>query len=292
MGALHNDDILGSVYISESFVDNKSISGLTKNSSADLFFVTFDTNLQDFDVLNRNQRYYDGKNIWECIQSEKIQSLLATGGWFGEFDHPAPEVEGEKLTPQRIQNVPPKYRAFKIMNPRIEGNVLKARIQSAQGEVGEGFGKEVLAGWIPQFSCRAIATMVMRNGKPYVIVRRLITYDAPWYPSHKIAHATSGAKVTTKSFTESVEDTVTTMLESAKDKIKDVMIPLKEILTDIGRRDVTAGLIMESFDLSMDDLCGFNESHDQIIIKDHDNYIYCNIDPKSVDMVNDFYTSF
>ena len=134
--------------------------------------------------------------------------------------------------------------------------------------------------------------MVMRNGKPYVMVRRLITYDAPWYPSHKIAHATSGAKVTTKSFTESVEDTVTTMLESAKDKIKDVMIPLKEILTDVGRRDVTAGLIMESFDLSMDDLCGFNESHDQIIIKDHNNYIYCNIDPKSVDMVNDFYTSF
>ena len=120
MGALHNDDILGSVYISESFVDNKSISGLTKNSSADLFFVTFDTNLQDFDVLNRNQRYYDGKNIWECIQSEKIQSLLATGGWFGEFDHPAPEVEGEKLTPQRIQNVPPKYRAFKIMKSKVE----------------------------------------------------------------------------------------------------------------------------------------------------------------------------
>ena len=82
------------------------------------------------------------------------------------------------------------------------------------------------------------------------------------------------------------------MLESAKDNIEDVMIPLKEILTDVGRRDVTAGLIMESFDLSMDDLCGFNESHDQIIIKDHNNYIYCNIDPKSVDMVNDFYTSF
>jgi hypothetical protein len=174
---MNNDTPLGYVYISESFGDS-SIRNVDTCKRNDLFFVTFDTNLQDFDVENRNHRYYDMDNIRECIQSDKIQSMLRCGGWFGEFDHPAPEKAGEKLSPERIQNVPPEKRAFKIMSPRFTGNVLQAKIQSAQGEVGESFGKEVLAGWQAQFSCRAIANMISKNGKPYVMVKRLITYDA------------------------------------------------------------------------------------------------------------------
>lgn len=284
----NDDNPIGYMYINESYSSDNSVKNVDTSKKADLFYVTFDTNLQDFDVENRNHRYYDGKNIWECIQSDKIQSLLRTGGWFGEFDHPAPEVAGEKLSPERIQNVPPEKRAFKIMSPVINGNILSARIQSAQGAVGEGFGKEVLAGWQPQFSCRAIATMTMRNGKPYVMVRRLITYDAPWYPSHAIAHGTSTPKVTTKSFTESVHDTI----ETAKEKINDIMIPLKEILEDVGRKDVNANLIMEAFDLGPDSLCGFDETKEHVIMRDDDNYIYTNINPNTAKMVRDFYTSF
>ena len=174
------------------------------------------------------------------------------------------------------------------MSPVIHGNVLSAKIQSAQGAVGEGFGKEVLAGWQPQFSCRAIASMTMRAGKPYVMVRRLITYDAPWFPSHAIAHGTSTPKVTTKSFTESVHETI----DTAKEKIKDIMVPLKEILEDVGRTDVNANLIMEAFDLGPESLCGFDASKEHVILRDDSNYIYANINPKTVKMVNDFYTSF
>ena len=279
---------MGYMYISESFSSDNGVKNIDAKHSSDLFYVTFDTNLQDFDVENRNKRYYDASNIMDCIRSEKIQSMLRCGGWFGEFDHPAPEIAGEKLSPERIQNVPPDKRAFKIMNPRLSGNVLQAKIQSAQGAVGEGFGKEVLAGWIPQFSCRAIANMISKNGKPYVMVKRLITYDAPWYPSHAIAHATSAPKVTTRSFTESVHECI----ETAKDKINDIMIPLKEILLDVGRTDVNAGLILEAFDLPLDNLCGFDTMKEHVIIRDDNNYIYCNINPETVKRVNDFYNSF
>lgn len=282
-----NDTPMGYVYISESFGDS-SIKNLDSKKTADLFYVTFDTNLQDFDVENRNKRYYDASNIMECIGSEKIQSMLRCGGWFGEFDHPAPEIAGEKLSPERIQNVPPEKRAFKIMNPKLSGNVLQATIQSAQGAVGESFGKEVLAGWQAQFSCRAIANMVSKNGKPYVMVKRLITYDAPWFPSHAIAHATSKAVVTSKSFTESVHDCI----ETAKDKINGIMIPLKEILRDVGRTDVNTNLIMEAFDLPIENLCGFDSSRQHVIIKDENNYVYANINPDTVKKVNEFYNSF
>jgi hypothetical protein len=297
-----DNTILGSVFISESVDidasndDAKRSTGFCNlvqesagdNSGIGVSFITFDTNLQDFDVQNRNHRYYSADNIWECIQSEKIQSLLRTGGWFGEFDHPAPERADEKLSPQRIQNVPPKYRAFKIMSPHLEGNVLKAKIQSAQGTVGEGFAKEVLAGWIPQFSARAIASMISKNGKPYVQVRRLITYDAPWYPSHEIAHATSAPEVRSKAFTESVHETI----NNAKDRINGILIPLKDILTDIGKTDINVQTVMESFDIGMESLVGVSDNHKQAIIKDDMNTIYCNINPDTAKKVDDFFASF
>lgn len=302
---LKDDTMMGYVYVSESLDDSGlAISNMDVCNTTNLFYVTFDANLQDFDVMNRNQRYYDANNIWECIQSEKIQSLLRTGGWFGEFEHPAPLIQGEKLSPERIQNVLPEKRAFKIMNPKIIGNTLTAKIQSAQGKVGEGFGKEVLAGWIPQFSARAIAHMISKNGKPYVMVKRLITYDAPWYPSHKRAHMTSTAKVTNKA----IVTTESTVIESdelsqlvygtnsnnidVNHIINGVTVSLKEILEDVGKTDVNAELIMEAFDLGPDSLIGFDDSRTHVIMRDENNIIYADINPNTVKKVNDFYSSF
>ena len=282
---LQDESPLGFAYVSESCICNESVENINVNKAADLFFITFDANLQDFDVENRNHRFYDAQNVWQCIQTEKIQSLLRTGGWFGEWEHPIPILKDDEFSAQRIRNVLPEKRAFKIMNPYISGNVLKAKIQSAQGQVGEGFGKEVLAGWIPQFSARSIASMIMKNKKPYVQMKLLITYDAPWYPSHSCAEATSTPKVHTKSFTESVDDE--SMTES-----KDVFIPLKEILTEVGRTDVNAQLIMESFDLTTEDLIGFDSSKQHVLMKESDNVLYINIDPKTVKKVNDFFASF
>ena len=280
---------LGLMYISEAYTEGEAKNiDVHKDKSIDLFYVTFDTNLQDFDVMNRNRRYYDADNIMDCIKSERIQSLLQTGGWYGEYSHPTSYYADKKLSPERIQDVPPAERAFKIMNPKLYGNVLQARIQSAQGEVGEGFGKEVLAGWQAQFSARAIASMVMKNSKPYVFVKKLITYDAPWFPSHSIAHQTSDAKVTVKTFTESVE----TALEKASDMINGVMIPLKDILRDIGKTDVTTQMILESFDLTENNLYGFDYAKEHVIIKDENNMIYADIDPSTVKRINEFYNSF
>jgi hypothetical protein len=144
-----DDTTMGLVYIAESFSDTPtSIANLNsvKDRAADLFYITFDTNLQDFDVMNRNKRMYDLSNMKEAFQSEKIQSQLATGGWFGEWDHPTPEYAGEKLSPERISNVPPLKRCFKIMRPRFTGNIVSATIQSATNDIGESFAKETLAG--------------------------------------------------------------------------------------------------------------------------------------------------
>lgn len=279
---------IGLMYIAEECTGNAScVKNIDVYDKNNLFYVTFDTNLQSFDVINRNQRLYKAPNIMDCIHQEKIQCLLRDGCWFGEFDHPTPEYKGQQLSPERIQNVPPAKRTFKIMNPKLSGNLLQGRIQSAQTEIGIGFAKEILAGWTPSFSCRAIATLKLVDNKPTVDVRRLITYDAVWYPSHKEAHAISAIKPVSKiikTYTESVND--------IKEKINDVMIPLKEILESVGKTDVNTQMILESFDLNESSLTGFDKSRKRVIIKDKDNTIYANISPETKHRVDDFFNSF
>ena len=81
--AITDNTPMGFMYISEAVSSSGIVNNIKTNRTADLFYITFDTNLQDFDVENRNRRYYDANNIMECIRGEKIQSLLKTGGWFG-----------------------------------------------------------------------------------------------------------------------------------------------------------------------------------------------------------------
>lgn len=287
---LHDNDPMGFVYVCESFGGDSSISNMDidKSKGPELFFVTFDTNLQDFDVKNRNQRYYDGQNIWECILTEKIQSLLKTNGWFGEFDHPTPEIQGQKLTPERVQSVPPKYRAFRIMAPALRGNLLQAKIQTTQNSIGKEMAGEIITGWVPQFSARCIANMISKNGKPYVHVRRLITYDAVTFPSHAEAHAISKPEAHIKAFKEKAG----LAIETAVDTINGIIVPLKEILMDVGRTDVNSQVILESFDLSMDNMMGFDEKKEHVLIKDDNNVIYSKMNPNTVKRVNDFFASF
>lgn len=278
---MKNDyESMGMIYINESTTPSE-VFNVTEStdSTNNIFFVRFDTNLQDFDVENRNHRYYDGDNVMDRIDHDpKIQSLLKTNGWYGEYDHPVSDVVGKKLSPERIQNVPPMQQAFRIENPRRVGNVLQATIQSANGKIGEKFGKDILTGWLPQFSCRAIANMISKNGKPYVNVRKIITYDGVTYPSHAIAHGISKPKVSTAD--------VATM-ESVSD-----IIPLTEILKDVGNTDPNVQAICEAFDLSIDNFIGFDETKEHTIIRDENNLIYADINPNTVRRVNDFYNSF
>jgi len=285
-----NLEDMGYVYISENTLadQHRKVSNIDTFNKDGVFYIRFDTNLQSFGDMNRNQRSYIGDNIWQCIQADKIQCLLRDGCWFGEFDHPTPEFKGQQLSPERIQTVPPKYRCFKIMRPKLVGDLLQSTVQSAQTDIGIGWAKEILAGWIPSFSLRAIASLKLMNNKPTVIARKVITYDSVWYPSHERAHAISAPRAfmkTVNAVTESVKDGVNHALDS-------VIVPLKEILESVGNKDVNTQMILESFDLDIDALSGFDNTRDHAIIKDEMNTIYVKISPDTKKRVDDFFSSF
>lgn len=283
---------IGYVYISEASgiqdVNNVDVSYLNG-----IPFVSFDACLQSFDIMNRNQRMYSGQNIWSCIQTEKIQSALKHNGWFSEMDHPYQKYEQLKLTPERMRSIDFNNRCSVIKSPRMQNNMLYAHIETTPGsENGRGLAADMIAiGYKPMYSVRAIAGMQLMNGKPYVIVRLLITYDTVNYASHREADMVTPGKVVTKcvkngDFLESTSGDYEGTIN-----YNDVMIPLKDILTDIND-DSMAGFVMESFDLPEENLIGFNEEKTHAIIKDRDNRIYVKMNPNTVRKVNDFLSSF
>ena len=288
MKTVFDDDCLGYVYLAEQSADDIwTVGDVRVYDKNGIFFVDFDSVLQSFGVMNRNNRIYQADNVWKAIMTPKIQDLIAHNSWFGEMNHPTQVTINAKLAPERIRDVWPANRSHKIMNPRIEGNLLKAHIQTASGtEAGVGFAKEIIQGMVPRFSCRSIARLENINGKPTVIIRILITYDWVFYPSHAEAELIGSVKPVLESgaITEStVEHGITA---------SDVMIPLREILDMVGNQDENIGLIMESFDLDLNDIVGFNADHSKAIVQDNTNTIYAKINPKTKKKVDDFFSSF
>lgn len=289
MKLLDND--MGFVFIEEmTSPDENIVKNFDVTDKNGIFFVDFETCLHSFDVMNRNSRMYRAKNIQDCLNTERIQSYLAHGGWFGEMNHPTPEYKDRPLSPERIQDIKMDNTSHKMLNPHITGNMLVSRVQSDSGtSAGMNLARKMVQGFIPGFSCRAIATMMLENGKPVVIVRKIITYDWVLYQSHREAEQITS---TPTKFVSKFANCVQDVKERVENTAKDVMIPLKEILESVGRTDVNAQLIMESFDLSTDSLVGFSAGNRHLIMKDVNNMIYCNIDHDSRKKVNDYLRSF
>ena len=290
------DETLGYVFICEK--TNEDINEFTEvevqDKGKDLFMVSYTQTLQSFDVLNRNMRMYGLENIRECLQSEKIQSQLAHNGWFSELDHPFAMHEGEKLSPERLQQIYYPNRCAVIKNPRFEGNLLKARLTTTNNDIGRDLAADIVGiGYKPMASLRAIAIMETKNGKPYVNVKRVITYDTVSYASHREADV-EGSPVAINKKVNTVTESATVfdnMFATTGNITIPIKIPTMEIAGTV-RKDPSVDMIMESFELPTENIIGFTKDNKQAIIKDNRNKIYININPDTARAVEDFMSSF
>ena len=270
--------------------DVKSFDFSTKKAGS-TWWLEFNACVHLFETMNRNVRQYLGDNIMEMIFSDKNKSLMAHNGWYGEMDHPAPNKEGEKLTSERVQRIELSRRSHKIMQPRVESNLLNARIQTSSGtECGRGMAADIVQGLIPRFSCRAIAKMEYRNGKPTVIVKKLITYDWVLYPSHKEAGMTGTFTPKTINIRESADDKQFYYMNMLDPKNVDACIAIKELMSYAGQHDPNTAMICEAFDLNESDIIGVTKDYKQSIILDGANTIYANMDPRIVQKVKNSLT--
>ncbi len=225
------------------------------------FYLTFDAVLQSFGVKNRNGREYDASNIMDKIATDDyIQSMLKQNSWMGEIDHPAPEKVGEELTMQRIANPDLKKTSHYIRAPRLEGNLLNAKIQTdSSNEHGMNMAIKIVDGKIiPCFSARVLGALQNRSGRPVVFVRKLITYDWVLYPSHREALAKINQP----------------MMESVNEAEKysgATIIFLTELAKLAAHSSKETEFLCESFGLTVDDVIGVTQSGNSVVLQEGSN---------------------
>lgn len=225
------------------------------------FYLTFDAVLQSFGVMNRNRRMYEAENIMGCINTDDyIQSMLRQNSWMGEIDHPAAEKEGETLTINRISNPNMKLTSHYIRRPRLNGNLLEARIQTdSSNENGMNMAIKIVDGKIiPCFSARVLGALQNKNGNPVVHVRKLITYDWVLYPSHREAEA-------------KINQPIQESVETAAKYANCTVIFLPELARMAAVNSKEASWLCESFGLSMNDIVGVTSTGNSVVLTENEN---------------------
>ena len=292
------DKTLALMYLAEqTSPDGYEIKNLDIKEKFGCIYARFLAILHSFDVLNRNRRMYDGDNVWQCIQTnDRIQDGLRKKCWFGEDDHPSQDYTNMQLTAERVQKIDRDRISHIIINPYRDKNLLLSEIETYSGTShGIGMCRSIIQGCVPSFSCRSIATMQYKNGKPYVLVRRVITYDWVIYPSHKEAEM-----ISKPSISDGVKKVV---LESASNPSRfetktysnDVCIPFNEFVDFrdyVAEEDENTSAILESGEYHVDDIVGIDPRTNNLIIESEGSKLFVNTNLKTKRRVEDFLSSF
>jgi hypothetical protein len=252
--------------------DYKNNFGYEVHDRGSRFFLTFSAILQSFGIMNRNRRMYLAENIMDKINNDEyIQDQLRRNSWMGEIDHPAPILVGEELTMNRIANPDLKMTSHYIRSPRLNGNLLEANIQTdSSNEHGMNMAIKIVDGKIiPAFSARVLGELKMINGRPVVIVKKLITYDFVGYPSHSDALG----KIN-QPHMESVD--------MAEKSFGCKIIYFEELAKRAANNSRETQLLCESFGVGIDSVIVLTGTGDSLVIQENKNIFIQPITDKGV----------
>ena len=140
--------------------------------------------------------------------------------------------------------------------------------------------------------------MKYKDGKPYVFVRKIVTYDWVLYPSHKEAEETGTAE-----FKQGAQKFILESANSDKNEFelpfseysKDIYIPMAEMADFdefIKEYDENTHAIMESGMYDDAKVVGADPNTSNIILESGSNTIYVNTSISIKNAVRDFLTSF
>ena len=170
--------------ITESVTEPARVSNLEVFDKNNLFYVRFETTLQDFNVLNRNKRIYKGNAMIPSLNAEHIQELERNGSWFGEAGHPMTDDI------KRVLTIDPKMISHKILSHTVTNEFCRGVIETLPDGYGSQMTKYIIQGMEPAFSLRALAPLVKKPDGSSVVETKahVVTYDWVILPSHKVAY--------------------------------------------------------------------------------------------------------
>ena len=138
--------------------------------------------LQEANEKNRNGRFYDSRDLFPQLTAPRTLELLKTGNLRAENGHPL----SKELV--RQQTIDPEKTVAIFLKLWTEGNFIKATFQGTNDARGEEFNKDLLCGFSPSWSLRALGTIQNTARGAEVKGIKVITWDRVIYPSHPRAY--------------------------------------------------------------------------------------------------------
>lgn len=151
-------------------------------------YIEFTCILQEAERKNRNGRIYHKSVLEQGLNSPYVQERLRTKTWYGEAGHPS------DTSVQRQMTIDQRNIAFVIDQIWWEGNLLKAKCETADTAVGHDMMGLIKQGSKVAFSLRAQGNVHRDAVTGDTIVDspiQIITFDWVVVPSHDVAYIQS-----------------------------------------------------------------------------------------------------
>lgn len=200
--------------------------------------------LQEANEKNRNGRFYDSRDLFPQLTAPRTLELLRTGNLRAENGHPL----SKELV--RQQTIDPEKTVAIFLKLWTEGNLIKATFQGTNDAKGEEFNKDLICGFSPSWSLRALGTIQNTSRGAEVKGVKLITWDRVIYPSHPRAY-TDG--IISESAGIGVNNDSNVFLE---ENDQGILIPITNdsVINYIKSESVNFKAIKESYDLLYDNI--------------------------------------
>ena len=202
--------------------------------------------LQDLGVKNRNGRIYLSEDMKPEINGPRMTELIETGNMCGEEGHP---VGADANSLARQQTIDPKLVSVRFTKVWMEGNLIKGHFMGTNTPYGEVFNQDLLDGFKPSFSLRALGTIESKGANCYVKNIKIITWDRVIYPSHKAAYTKGlikeGANCDIKEVSAAIEKRKGYAVNEAG-----ILIPIynDDVISFIKQESANVHTILENFD--------------------------------------------
>lgn len=200
--------------------------------------------LQEANEKNRNGRFYDSRDLFPQLTAPRTLELLNTGNLRAENGHPL----SKELV--RQQTIDPEKTVAIFLKLWTEGNFIKATFQGTNDARGEEFNKDLLCGFSPSWSLRALGTIQNTSRGAEVKGIKVITWDRVIYPSHPRAY-TDG--IISESAGIGVNNDSNVFLE---ENDQGILIPItnESVINYIKSESANFKSIKESYDLLYDNI--------------------------------------
>lgn len=213
--------------------------------------------LQEANEKNRNGRFYDSNELFPQITSPRTQELIQHGELRAENGHPLSKDI------QRQSTIDPNNTVAIFLKLWTDGNFIKAHARGTNNEKGEEFNQDLLDGFSPAWSLRALGSIINTGRGAEVKNPKIITWDRVIYPSHP------------RAYTQGIVSESSSIVVPNNDPGMLIPITNNQVIDYIKHESANLRQVMETFEIFYDNIELVNERFNpQVKLTSRDGNIY------------------